>query len=376
MPRTLLRLATAAALALTTAATPVLTADAAPNPADPAQAEVLDLLANMRDNGYNPAVNGMAINWRYGTDPLQINFNGTGQPDDDPSARHDQQVDLRYLEDLLHYRAQHSDDHQFDDDIARYTPIVQDELTQGVNPRGWVYFDLLQLAAFTGDSFYTQQIDRYAAKYRTMADDPQREDWNIERGAALMVHGRADGDTSEVDLGQSRIQAALDRAYDPNLHVLIVRGIVRAGESSQAAEALAYAGNTDTARALLDGTTALLWDPTYGGYYAKADLTLGGTPTVYTNKKESGRQAEMLLAAHLAGDTTLETSFLPVVTGGAYYQPGHGVLYETNADWTPVVLKNDAGIEDWVTSEAMDVNAKALLTLADPTGNAAAREPK
>ncbi|HKD76652.1 MAG TPA: hypothetical protein VKB76_14205, partial [Ktedonobacterales bacterium] len=41
---------------------------------------ILDMLTNIKANGYNSATSGLWINWRYGSNPLQTNFNGSGQP--------------------------------------------------------------------------------------------------------------------------------------------------------------------------------------------------------------------------------------------------------------------------------------------------------
>src|SRR5581483_3859623 len=77
------------------------------------------MLANLRDFGTNPAANhgrgGLWINWRTGTAPLQVNFNGSGEPDG-PAVqppRHDDLTDFRYLHNLLSWKHQHPAGTQF-----------------------------------------------------------------------------------------------------------------------------------------------------------------------------------------------------------------------------------------------------------------------
>jgi hypothetical protein len=44
----------------------------------------IDLLTNIKDNGFDSDANGLGglwVNWRYGTRPLQTNINGTGESD-------------------------------------------------------------------------------------------------------------------------------------------------------------------------------------------------------------------------------------------------------------------------------------------------------
>src|SRR2546428_166065 len=45
-----------------------------------AQNVVACILENIKMNGFDQAANGLYINWRYGTTPLQANFDGSGKP--------------------------------------------------------------------------------------------------------------------------------------------------------------------------------------------------------------------------------------------------------------------------------------------------------
>src|SRR6266700_5699650 len=68
----------------------------------------LDIMNNIKAHGFHtdPGINngmgGLYINWRYGSNPLQVNVNGTGETDETSGAtlRHDDLTDLRYLHNL------------------------------------------------------------------------------------------------------------------------------------------------------------------------------------------------------------------------------------------------------------------------------------
>jgi hypothetical protein len=68
----------------------------------------VDLLTNIKENGFDNNGHdgsGLWINWRYGTQPLQTNINGTGEPDGAGVSppRHDELIDLRYIHNLWSY---------------------------------------------------------------------------------------------------------------------------------------------------------------------------------------------------------------------------------------------------------------------------------
>ena len=131
----------------------------------------------------------------------------------------------------------------------------------------------------------------------------------------------------------------------------------------------------DRATGLLDAlspgeNTLGLWDERDLGYFMSAVFPGAlfrdpGIPRVNRSKKESGRQAHMLEAVAVANRLThgryrkLENAMLQVVTTRAYYQPGHGILYEQAPDWSLLPLKS-GGFEDWVTSEALGIALEAL----------------
>jgi len=47
-----------------------------------------------------------------------------------------------------------------------------------------------------------------------------------------------------------------------------------------------------------------------------------------------------------------------------YYAPGHGVLYDVNADWSLRKLPNRT-YEDMVTTEAMGAELESLFSLSE-----------
>src|ERR1035441_4009331 len=62
----------------------------------------LAMLKNIQENGFNPdrringGLGGLWINWRMGTKPLLVHFNGSGSPGKIESPAQAQLTDLRY----------------------------------------------------------------------------------------------------------------------------------------------------------------------------------------------------------------------------------------------------------------------------------------
>ncbi len=50
-----------------------------------------------------------------------------------------------------------------------------------------------------------------------------------------------------------------------------------------------------------------------------------------------------------------------VAVDKAYYAPGHGVVYEVDDNWTPIIAKGV--MQDWVTTEAMGAELEGLFTI-------------
>lgn len=325
---------------------------------------ILSVLENIEANGYNadPSLNGglggLYLNWRYGTHPLQTDFNGSGETDaaSGASQRHDRLTDLRYLHVLLLYRHLHAGDTRFDGEIARYTAIVKAEFAGARDERGWLYDELVDLYRLSGDAFFRDTArglaDYYAtslyhpasgAVYKVSADQPNgyyRVDLALEVGAALVQAGTTFARPDWVADGKRVIAFVYAHAYVPAYHAFmeqmsdvlaadgspnavetIERGLyghthiegggVRMGEVAQIILSLLHAYMTthdhtylDDATGLIDPLTAHdntlgLWDSANLGYFAAAvfpgtDVEHAGTPKVQTTVKESGRQFQML----------------------------------------------------------------------------------
>src|SRR5208283_3980200 len=140
-----------------------------------AGAVALAMLNNIKDNGLNsdPRINGglggLWINWRTGTKPLQVNFNGSRSPDGpkiDP-ARHDELTDLRYLHNLLSWKHQHPQDSQFDGELKRFNAIVKREFANKHNERGWIYDEFMDMWRLSNDNFFRDTARGLAEYYAT-----------------------------------------------------------------------------------------------------------------------------------------------------------------------------------------------------------------
>ena len=59
----------------------------------------------------------------------------------------------------------------------------------------------------------------------------------------------------------------------------------------------------------------------------------------------------------------MEDLMLAVALNKAYYAPGHGVLFEVNADWTPITFPDDTPANN-VTTEAMGIELESLFSLS------------
>lgn len=300
-----------------------------------ANAVILAVLTNIQANGFDadPTINnglgGLWINWRYGTQPLQTNLNGSGEPDDASDGapvRHDRLTDLRYLHNLWQYAHLHPGDTRFADEISRYTAIVKAEFSPAHDDRGWLYDEFIDLYQLSGDSAYRdaarQLADYFAtvlvkpgigAVYKTSADQPSgyyRVDLALEVGCALIQAGTVFGRPDWASAGQRVVQFVYDHAYvaayhtflsqmshvllpdgtaNPNEtievgtfeHTTIQGGQVRAGASAQIILSLLHTAQVThdaryLARAtdLLDPLTAQsntlgLWDARNLGYYSQ-----------------------------------------------------------------------------------------------------------
>lgn len=330
----------------------------------------VDILNNIKTYGFDndPGVNngrgGLWINWRYGSNPLQVDVNGTGETDDasGKALRHDPLTDLRYIHNLWSYKVQNPNDHQFDSEIARYTPIIKDEFANSRNERGWLFDEFVALYNLSQDTFYKDTALSLARSYsqnfhanvgsiyKTNNDHPQgsyRVDLVLESGCALLQAGTLFNNAEWVQQGTSIINFVFAHAYIAQYHtfadqmdqVLSPDGSVnpqepfyydntrqyyavngrqmQMGNISQIIISLLHVfqvtHNQDFLRKATDLLDALslpgnplgMWDTTHSGYYFSASFT-GASPaqpgsvTVSKTRKEAGRQVLMLEAFHLA----------------------------------------------------------------------------
>jgi hypothetical protein len=335
--------------------------------ADP-DAVILDMLTNIHENGFNGR-DGLWINFRYGTHPLQTNFKGSGETDGpNDKFRHDPLTDQRYLHNLLLYRHLHPQDPRFDADVARFRKIIQDEFAGSHNERGWMYDEMIDMYRLSKDDLYRDiarsLAESYAAgvkhgpapvNYKKNANHPNayyRVDNMLEQGAALIQAAR-EFDRPEWDaVGRKMIDFIYQHAWfksygcfaitmddlltpggkinpdetiyrDHHGRYLVDGGVVRMGGLGQIITSLLHVYMATDDKAFLDRATEMLdalspevnslglWDRRNLGYF-NAVVFPGksqsdpGTPHLSDAKKESGRQAHMLEAAVVANRFTAQ----------------------------------------------------------------------
>lgn len=385
---------------------------------------IVAMLRNFQQNGSNPDGSGLWINWRYGSQPLQVNLNGSGLPDGPEVKRHDVLTDLRYLHNLLLYRHVYPGDPQFDGETERYGRIVKREFAGTRNERGWLYDELIDMYRISHDEFFRETARGLAKNYATSMyreppgiyfksnakrpDGYYRVDLVLEIGCGLVQAGGEFHEPSWVEKGRRMVQYVIDHAYIARYHAFLTQmedvananqkilrdrtaktaaegGSVRLGSMGQIVTSLLHAYMAshdqvylDRALEILDGFSADrnelgLWDAKDLGYFASAvfpgpDFQHPGEPRLNSAKKESGRQLHILeayrLANTLAGNRyrKMEEMLRRVAMEKAWYAPGNGYLYEQKADWSLVTAKNGKS-EDWVTAEAMGIAMLGLYAV-------------
>jgi hypothetical protein len=314
-------------------------------PTSPAvHAVELDIMNNIKAHGFqaDPSINngmgGLNINWRYGSNPLQVNVNGTGETDDTSGAtlRHDDLTDLRYLHNLWSYKVENPGDSSFDSEMSRYTPIIKHEFLNTHNERGWIYDILIDIYALSHDSFYKDAAMSLAKSYAKAYDpaigmiykknntnntlDSYRTDNTLEAGCALIQAGTLTNDADWIQKGKNVVDFLYKHAYIPQYHTFpgqignvlqangqlnpaqpfyaglsnqnykVDGGIVRMGNISQIIISLLdtyqvtreqdYLNKaTDLLDALsLPNNTLKMWDTTNGGYFYDVNFS-GSSPS-------------------------------------------------------------------------------------------------
>lgn len=397
----------------------------------------VSILDNIKANGFNhdPAMNhgsgGLFINWRYGTNPLQTNVNGTGAPDNaSANPRHDPLTDIRYIHNLWSYKRQNPSNTRYDGEIARYTPIIRMEFAHSRNERGWLFDEFMAVYNLSNDAFYKDTAYSLAKSYANTFDPKvgsiykknsshpngsYRVDNVLEAGCALVQASVVFNKPEWAQKGMSTINFVYAHAYITQYHtfasqmdnVLLPDGSVNPHQSffsgttknytvsgrhiqmgavAQIAISLLDAYKLTHNQDFLHKATDLLdayalpanplgmWDTKNGGYYFSVNFE-GPSPadpgkfTVSKVHKEVGRQIIMLQAFNLADKLTggkykeTEDQLLSLAISKAYYAPGHGVLYDVNADWSLRKLRNGT-YEDMVTTEAMGAELESLFSLS------------
>ena len=333
---------------------------------------VVDVLQNMQSNGFDAQANGglggLWLNWRYGTDPLQTNFDAAGNANGSlVPPQQDRLADLRYVQNLWLYKTQHHDDTQFDDELMNYTAIVKAEFSNHPDERGWVFDTLVNLSHLSHDSFYNQTAQAEAmyldtahfhrslgAYYKTSHSHPHGYypvDVALETGSALLQAGSLfhhkqwskDGKTilafveKHAYLGHSHVFAS----YMDNVLLqsgklnptetffrgtdqggqMINGGQVTVGLAAQEILSLLDAYQVTNDETLLDKAQELLaplraqpnalglWDTHHLGYYAALTfpgktIAHPGTPVLSKKTKQGGQQVLMLEAFQVANTLT------------------------------------------------------------------------
>ncbi len=212
-------------------------------PTSPAvHAVELAIMNNIKEHGFNPdptinnGLGGLYINWRYGSNPLQVNVNGTGETDETSGAtlRHDDLTDLRYLHNIWSYKIENPGDTSFDSELNRYTPIIKHEFLNTHNERGWLYDILIDIYTLSHDNFYKTAAFSLAQSYAktydakigtiykknttTNTQGSYRVDNALEAGCALIQAGTLANNTDWIQKGKNVVNFIYAHAYISQYH--------------------------------------------------------------------------------------------------------------------------------------------------------------
>ncbi len=201
---------------------------------------VVDVLQNLQTNGFDALASGgqggLWLNWRYGTDPLQTNFDATGTVNGSQvPPQQDRLADLRYVQNLWLYTRQHPQDSQFESELTKYTQIVKVEFSGHPDEPGWVFDTLVNLYHLSHDAFYQQAAKAEAlyldtahfhrklgAYYKTSHSHPlgyYPVDEALEAGAALLQAGSLFHHTQWTKDGKTILTFVEKHAFLSRYHV-------------------------------------------------------------------------------------------------------------------------------------------------------------
>ena len=333
---------------------------------------VVDVLQNIQTNGFDAQANGglggLWLNWRYGSQPLQTNFDDAGNANGSLiPPQQDRLADLRYVHALWVYKAQHPSDTQFDSELMKYTQIVKAEFSGHPDERGWVFDTLIDLYHLSHDSFYNQTAKSEAmfldkahfhrsvgAYYKTSHSHPRGYypvDEALEAGSALLQAGSLFHHKQWTKDGKTILAFVEQHAFLRHYHVFasymdnvlfqngklnptepFFRGTDQGGQlinggqvtvelAGQEILSLLHAYQVTNDETLLDKVQELLapfraqpnalglWDTHHLGYYGALTfpgktIAHPGTPVLSKKTKESGQQLLMLEAFQVADRLT------------------------------------------------------------------------
>ncbi|HEV7466078.1 MAG TPA: hypothetical protein VGP96_07240 [Candidatus Dormibacteraeota bacterium] len=352
-------------------------------------------------HGFNPATGSLFINWSV-DDPARSNL-----PDGSP-ARRDELTDLRDVLNMVWYQRRHSGDRSQAAALARLMPPLRDKVVHYSSDKGWVYWQFLQLAALTGDAFWTQRAQAFAGHLQGIVDpltgvvhghisadghqpacpDGYRVDHDLEGGLALVDAGTRFRDPTWVAVGMREALTVVAQAYDTTYHLFnhtVCGGApanreAKLGEQADEVLALLDTGAatgvpllTALATQMLDGLAAnptRLHDTVTGGFFFEFDL---GTQQVSSSYKEV-RQLTLLTALHRANAlqggryAALEAEMTGVALRMQQRTPLTGYPYRETVDFAYY-----RG-ERYITTEAAGIAAEALQSILD-TAPATAMAP-
>ncbi|HEX6493209.1 MAG TPA: hypothetical protein VF112_06830 [Candidatus Dormibacteraeota bacterium] len=349
-------------------------------------------------DGWNPQVSSMYINWGM-VDPTLVNYT------DHVLTRHDYQNDLRDLENMERYEAQHPGDTSQQAGIQRIYPSVLTEFNSSSSTSGWVYWELLDLGTLTGDSRFTGDAVSMASHYSASIDpnvgvahgsltgtttsgaatcaDGYRVDSTLEDALMLVDAGRRFTNSTWTQQGYRAYSVVRSAALDPTYGLynrIVCQGTLwdrQARVQEQADEARdgiitgEYVGDPSLIAdgvSLLDalvGNRSGLHDTVDGGWCPQFDL---GSLVLDCHIKTS-RQYLLLRAFHdadryEAGRYAAEESELENLVSRMVTSPHVGFLYERAQDFSLYQGEN------WISAEADGIVVGALQDVLGDTSGA------